>query len=316
MHRRSRTVLALLGGALGALALLLAGACGGEDESPPPTPTPTPRVPAEVSVVTTSTVFADFIRTVGGPRVEVLSLVPPGENPHAFLPTEEGLARLAVADLILFNGLGLEPSEELLFEEKRPGAQMISYAKDVPSPTQEGLSAFEAGDNPHLWLNPILALTYVDTTWDSLSILDGEGRDFYRKRGRDYQEELLLLDSEIQSTLAAIPPERRKLVLFHDSFHHFADRYSLEVVAFAAADPAEGPGPDAVRRLVEAVRREGVPAVFAEVGFDPAVMEAVAEEAGVQLCTLYSDTLDDQVAGYLEMMRFNAQELARCLGGE
>jgi ABC-type Zn uptake system ZnuABC Zn-binding protein ZnuA len=107
-------------------------------------------------------------------------------------------------------------------------------------------------------------------------------------------------------------------VTTHDAFSYFADYFEFEVVAFVAEGPGQEPTPQDVANLARAIEREGVPAVFGEpqIGEETDILEQAADDAGVQVCTLYSDSLDDKVTSYIELMRFNADELARCLGGE
>jgi ABC-type Zn uptake system ZnuABC Zn-binding protein ZnuA len=114
----------------------------------------------------------------------------------------------------------------------------------------------------------------------------------------------------------SIPEDNRGLITAHDAFGHLADHLGLQVAAYVAEGPGSDPSPDDIRKIVEAVEDSGVPAVFAEpqVGGESEVLEQVAEDTGAMVCTLYSDAFDDEVDTYIEMMRFNADELARCLG--
>jgi hypothetical protein len=157
------------------IALLLAVGCGENGDGAPASPAGDDRPPPEVTVVTTLPIFADFVRVAGGDRVEVFVMLPDGLDPELLELPPEDVERIGEADLILYNGLDLEMTvEDLLFDHKRRGSQIVAYSKDIESPTREGMLAFAARDNPYLWLDPVLAITYVDTSWDSLVIVDGE----------------------------------------------------------------------------------------------------------------------------------------------
>lgn len=293
------------------LALVLAYGCGSGSDSASPTPTPTPTRsgPAYGKVVTTLPLFAHWLNIVGSERIDVFSLVPPGRNPHGLTAADIDLSVLGDEGLVLYNGAELEAGfEDALFENKRRGSQVVPYAIDVASPTDPGTNALSAGDDPHLWLDPVLAHTYLDTTWDSLTIIDGDGRNTYRSNARAYQEELMALNEEIAQVLAAVPEGKRLLVTQHDSFEHFARRYGFEIAGVVTETAADD--------LVQAVEGQGIPAVFAEYGFDDTAIKAIANDAGAELCLLYSDVLSAEVPGYMEMMRHNADEIARCLGGD
>lgn len=297
------------------LAALLGSACadGGQPGA------------GRVKVVVSLPLFADFVQEIGGDRIEVVSLLPPGADPHTFEPTPKDVQKISQADLILYNGLGLEEHLlDIIFENARRGAQVIGYARALPSPTAEQpappefpITAEAAKDNPHLWLDLQMAKLYVQSTEDSLEIVDTEGTLFYRENSAAYLAELEALDAELQERVVAIPQERRKLVTTHDAFPHFARYLGLELVAFVAASPGQEPSPQDLADLVRAIEEEEVPAVFVEpqVEAQGQLLRQAAEEAGVQVCTLYSDSLDNRVRSYIEMMRFNVEELVRCLGG-
>ena len=295
---------------------LLAVACddgGGGDASPTSENGP----PPAVTVVTTLPVFADFVRQAGGDRVEVFAILPDGITSDPLELAPEDLEHISQADLILYNGLDLETTaEDILFEHKRRGSQVVAYAKDVASPTSEGMSAFEARDNPYLWLDPILVMTYVDVTWDSLVIVDGDATATYQANGDHYKDELRSLHEEIEDKVGSIPPESRKLVSVHDSFFHLASRYGLESVRLPTPVSTEEPSPRRVEEWADLIREQDVRAIFAEQGFTSELLSQAARRAEVEVCTLYSDSLDDEVTTYVEMMNFNAEELVRCLGGD
>jgi ABC-type Zn uptake system ZnuABC Zn-binding protein ZnuA len=241
---------------------------------------------------------------------------PDGVDPDLVEFAPEDAERISRADLILFNGLDLETTaEDLLFEHRHRGSQIIDYSRDVASPTSEGMLAFEARDNPYLWLDPLLAVTYMDVTWDSLVIVDGEAANTYRTNGSRYKDELRSLHEEIEEKVGSIPPENRKLVTFHDSFFHLANRYGLELVRLPTPVSTEDPSPRRVDEWADLIREQGVRVVFTESGFTSELLSQAARDADVEVCTLYSDALDDEVTTYIEMMSFNADELVRCLRG-
>ena len=299
--------------AVGAVVMvgLLAVACGGGGDGGPASATGD-NGPSTVRVVTTLPVFADFVREAGGDRVEVFAVLPDGVNSGLQELPPEDIERISRADLILYSGLDLETTaEDLLFEHKSRGSHIISYARDIVGE----ISALEAQDNAYFWLDPILAVTYMDTTWDSLAIVDGEAASTYQANGDRYKEQLRSLHEEIEEKVGSIPLENRKLVTFHDSFFHLAKRYGLQFVRLAIPVSTQEPSPLRVEEWADLIRELGVPAVFTERGFTSELLNQAARRADVEVCTLYSDALDDEVTTYIEMMSFNADELVRCLGG-
>lgn len=309
---------ALLASVLGVCFLaLVAGACGGDGDGDGATSTPGGGPPPAIQAVTTLPVFAEFIEEIGGERVGVTAMLPGGLDPSIRELSEEQREAVEAADVVLYNGLNLETTmEDLLFHHKRTGSLIVTYAIDVPSPTQDGASAAEARDNPYLWLDPALAMTYLDTTVDSLLIVDEEGGLEYDANWSDYREQVEALDSQIEETLATIPEGNRRLVAAQDSFFHLANRYGLEPVTLTPLVSTDEPSPRRVEDLVALIREQSVPAVFAEVGYSSELAEDAARSAGAELCYLYADAPDEEAPTYIDMMTHNAEELARCLGGE
>lgn len=276
----------------------------------------------DVEIVVTLPLFADFACAIGGDNVTVTALVPPDADPRTFEPLPEKAESIRSADLVLYNGLNLDqPSLEFIFSNASGRTQIIGYAIALPSPTTEPPSggeypttAQEAGDNPHLWLDVGIARQYVESTEDSLEIVDPGNIPQYRERARALMAELEALDEEIEAALQAIPAERRQIVSLHDSFPHFARAYGFEVLGFTATSPQETATQEELDALAQALKDAGVPAVFAERGYDATALEQIADDTGVLLCSLYSDRIDAEADSYIEIMRANAEELVRCLG--
>ncbi len=265
-----------------------------------------------LQVVVSLPLFADFVHQVGGDLVEVSSLLPSGADPHTYEPTPQDIRRMTEADVIFINGRGLEASLEDAVEnvvQTAPGTVAEFWTAFAPRIARE-----EPSLEPHFWLSAENAVKYVEVVREALSFKDPAHKSEYEKNAARYIDSLRALDAEIEEQVSRIPPENRQLVTFHNAFVHFAERYGLELVGFATPSSAQEPSPRDIQRLVTAIRDEGVPAVFSEPGFRDAVLRQVAAEADVQICVLYSDALDDRVQTYIDMMRFNADELARCLG--
>jgi len=265
---------------------------------------------AEVKVVATLDLFADFARQVGGDRANVSTLIPAGADPHTYEPTPSRVAKLAKADLVIVNGLGLEAALEDVIEENTPSSTPIIELS-------QGLSVINDDHhdgNPHLWLDVQNAIAYVERIRDALVEIDPAGSETYRANADSYLAELRTLDEEVTADIDSIPSDRRKLVTFHDAFPYLAQRYGLEVIGVVVASPGKEPSAKDVANLVDAIAAEEVPAVFKEPQFNARILELAADDAGAEVCTLYSGTLDKKVDTYVKLMRFNAKELVRCLG--
>ena len=298
---------AALAGALLLAAVLLAcdsGSAGEVERSPRPSD-------GVLRVGVTLSVFADFVREIAGDRAEVFSLLPPGADPHTYEPTPSDIESIASADVIFVNDTepGVEGSIlDVIAANKAGDAKVVAFVPNVQAP---------ADKNPHLWLDPLLAREYVRVVADTLAGEDASNAAAYTANLDAYSHRLSQLDVDIAAAVDKIPPEDRKLVTVHDAFVHLARRYSLQVVGFLVGGADEDPSPRTIADLTEAIEDGGVPAVFGEpqIGPETRLLEQIADDTGAKVCTLYSDTLDERAPAYIEMMRFNADELVRCLGG-
>jgi ABC-type Zn uptake system ZnuABC Zn-binding protein ZnuA len=420
--RNSRTI--ILAPLLAGVAVILAVACGAAAPVSSPTPaapsvlpTAPPTPESRLKVVTTTTILADLVSNVGGDRVEVTSIVPPGAEPHLFQINPSHSLAISQADVIVSNGFGLDdflepvltgakqaeaahvvaaqgleaaPVAEIAFpgeshEHEREEEELAKGIKEIIHKVEGGkisataaleqvegllgsheyeqesagmaepahgaeslrgsltelihevkgghlvpeaaIQAIEemlaqhegeepghehrSGD-PHFWQNPLFTAHYVERIRDSLVQADPANAEVYGKNAAKYTQQLQDLDQEIAQTLSQVPPERRHLVTFHDAFGYFARRYGWRVSAFVPVSAGEVT-PEKVVSVIKVIKAEGIPAVFAEPQFRQDVLEQAARDTGIRVGTIYSDSLDDKVSTYIEMMRFNAKSLSEHL---
>ena len=297
-----------------AMALvLLAAACGGGTS---PAANTNPRT----QVVTTTAILADMVENVGGDRVEVRSIVPPGVDAHSFHSRPGDSIALSNARLVVSNGAGLDAFlDPLLKSAKGAGTVHVVAAEGLRTSAPGGTES--AGDeahdgrrgawgDPHFWQNPLYAIYYIERIRDGLVQADPASSRVYRDNAAEYMQKLRDLDQEIARTLSVVPPQRRHLVTFHDAFGHFAKRYDWRVSAFVVSD-ASDVHPRTVVEVLERIKDEDIRIVFAEPQFSADVLGQAAKDAGIVVGRIYSDTLDDQVPTYIDMMRFNAKSLSR-----
>lgn len=324
-----------------AVALALAACNGGATPTPlasQPTPTAAApdaaATPAErrVVVVVSLPIFASLVEAVGGELVEVKALMPPGTDPHTYQPSPRDVAPLAEADLVVYNGGDLEPWMERQLEAVGSRARVLVLSEGLESLAavahdenghahddeheEENGHAHEHDHavNPHFWLDPEFAVIYVERIADALAALDPAYAEAYRANAARYIDEIRAFDEWAKAQIETIPPERRKLVTFHDAFPYFAAHYGLEVVGVVTPSPGREPSPQEVARLVEQIRRQGVPAIFVEPQFNPKLAETIAREAGVRVLELYSDAAPEGM-DYLGMMRQNVTNVVEGLRG-
>ncbi len=305
------------------VALAVVGAACG---APSGTSVSSPGDPAagRLPVVATTTVLADLVAQVGGDRVDVSSLVPPGGEVHTFDPTPSDLARVADAGLIVMNGLGLDDWLGGLAQDSGTEAAIVVLGgvegvEYVSGDEHADEHAEEPDDgtepvNPHLWLDVANGIRYVERIGEALAEADPAHAAAYEASTRAYVERLTELDGWAREQLAAVPAENRRIVSFHEAFPYFARAYGLEIVGTVISAPGQDPSAGEIAELVSAIRATGARAVFSEAQFSPDLATAIAEEAGVTVeADLYNDSLGGEVDSYEALIRWNVERVVAAL---
>jgi ABC-type Zn uptake system ZnuABC Zn-binding protein ZnuA len=294
--------------ALSAVGLLVAG-CAAQEEPEAPTARPDG---GSLDVVASMSIIADFAEQVGGEAVTVTSLVPIGADPHVHEPTPADARAVADADLVLGNGVGLEPWFDDLVAGS--GQEVITVTEELAHLVVDDE---DGEDDPHLWMVPPMAAAYVERIAEVLAELDPERAETYHDNAAGYVERLEELDDELAGELEPIPEEHRILVTPHDAYSYFADHYGFEVATVVGVSTEEEPSASQVQHLIDVVRETGVPTVFVESTVNPAVIERIADDAGVEVgAPLYGDSVGEPGSGaedYLGMMRANVAALVEGL---
>lgn len=264
-----------------------------------------------LEVTASTSIVADWVRVVGGERVAITELVPPGGDPHAWRPPPRAVARLLTIDLVVCIGAGVE----------RPLMAVLGGRSGPTLALGEAVRAAHNLDDPRFWHNPRLVALAIEHLTTALGDLDPAGRDGYRSRGTIHLARLQALDRWLRQAVATIPPDHRLLVSSHHPFTHFGHAYGLETEALFGghaghgADPAAGTLVALVRRL----RARDVPAVFPEAGHDQRLVATIAHEAGIVLAAPLASTSlgppGSATGDYLGLMRENARVVVTALGG-
>lgn len=269
-----------------------------------------------LKVVTSIMPIADLIQNVGGDRVQVTALVPPGGEPEDYDPTPADATAVSQARVFFANGLGLEGYLDKLTESAgNSQLEVVTLSDGLPTLTSFGQGA-DAGGNPHLWLDPQNAVSYVDTIQRTLSRVDPDNASLYQTNAERYTGQLEDLDASIQQQVGTIPPAQRVLVTTHDAYPYFAKRYGFTYLAVVSANPDAGPSAQEYAQLVKTVRDNNVKAVFGETGFSAQMISQLAADTGATFVgDLYTDTLSQQppTNTYLGAMQYNADTIVGAL---
>ena len=262
-----------------------------------------------IRVLTTISTFNSFVAGVGGTRVRVDSLVPVGVSPEDYQPTPADIERLHDAQVLVENGLGLEAWLERTIDNARNPSLKIVVAS-------AGLRV--KGNNPHLWMDPVFARTYVRAIRDALIAVDPAGRAQYDTGALREEQRLRALQSEIAARIATIPPASRTIIVFHNAWQYYDDRFGLQTLGVVELSPGQEPNPQYLAHLVALARANHVRAIFAEPEYSPKLVQSLAESAGIATIEdLYDDSIgtNPKVHDYESMLRYDTGVIVKALGG-
>ena len=252
--------------------------------------------------------LAFVLERVGGARVSVEGLTPPGAEPHDLELGARQTARVTDADLLVHLG-GFQPAVDELAKQLDGTALDVAGVVDL-LPAEEG-SEERGGDDPHVWLDPLRLAEVGDAVAGRLAEVDPDGAADYRSGAAALRTDLEQVDTEYRTGLRTC--ERRDVVVSHTAFGYLTDRYDLAQVGISGLSPDEEPSPARVGEAVRAARASGATTIFFETLVSPAVAETVAQEVGATTAVL--DPLEGQPDGgdYLSGMRSNLEALRAAL---
>jgi zinc transport system substrate-binding protein len=261
---------------------------------------------AQVRAATTITPLGEFVSAVGGERVNVSVLVPPGAEPHTFEPTPSQIRQVADADIYIKNGVGLESwmdniigvNPQMLVVDTSRNVSLIADTVDATS--ADGIGAMDS----HIWLSPRRAMIQVQNICDGLIAVDPAGKDYYINNRDSYIAELKELDAYLNSTFAGT--EKKKFVVLHPAWIYFADDYDIEQIAIEVEE--KEPGPRYLAEVVDTARANNITTVFVEPQYNPKLAEVIAKEIDGKVVSI-----DDLAPNYIENMKSVGDKIAESL---
>ncbi|MCS0497430.1 metal ABC transporter substrate-binding protein [Ancylobacter sp. MQZ15Z-1] len=289
--------------------------------------------PAEkMPVVATFSILGDLVKQVGGDRVAVSVLVGPNGDAHVFQPAPADAKKVADAKVVFVNGLGFEGWMDRLLKSSGTKAKIVvasegvtprEMAEEEEGDAHEADAAHEheghehGGLDPHAWQSVANAKLYVANIRDGLIAADPAGQAAYASNAAAYTAKLDALENEVKAAIAAIPPERRRIITSHDAFGYFGAAYGMEFIApQGVSTDAEASAQD-VASIIRQIKAEKIPAVFMENISDPRLIQRIAAETGAKIGgEVYSDALSDDkgpASTYIDMIENNIHQFSSAL---
>jgi len=278
----------------------------------------------KLNVVASFSILADFVKAVGGDRVEVSMLVGPNGDAHVYTPAPADAKKVNDARLVFINGLGFEGwLDRLIRASGRESPVIVTTIGVTPRKATEtgghghNHNHGSSDADPHAWQSVANAKIYIANIRDALVKADPDGKADYEAAAAAYLAKLDAVDREIKETVARLPPERRRVISTHAAFGYFEDAYGIDFIAPQGVSTESEASARDVGRIINQIKKQNIPAVFLENISDPRLIRQISDETGARVGgTLYSDALTDPsgpAPTYLDMMRHNLQTLSAAL---
>ena len=276
---------------------------------------PTQDANARLKVVTTFTIIADMAANVAGDKADVVSITKPGAEIHNYQPTPGDIVNAQGAGLVLWNGLNLEQWFE----------KFLANLSDVPSAiVSDGVEPmsivegpYSGKPNPHAWMSPTDAKTYVDNIAKAMATQDPDNSAAYLANAENYKSQIEARVAPIRAALADIPTDQRWLVTSEGAFSYLARDFDLKELFLWPINADQQGTPQQVRKVIDAVRANNIKVVFSESTISPDAAQQVARETeAVYGGVLYVDSLsnsDGPVPTYLDLLTVTASTIAQGL---
>ncbi|MGY4511642.1 metal ABC transporter substrate-binding protein [Bradyrhizobium sp. USDA 3650] len=265
----------------------------------------------QLKVVASFSILADFVRNVGGDRVNLTTLVGTDSDVHVYTPAPSDAKRIADAKLVVVNGLGLEGWLPRLVQSSGSKAQVVTASAGI-APLKLGSAA-----DPHGWQSVPNVKIYVTDIANALATADPDDAEFFRAQAKAYLEKLETLDREVRDAVAKIPQERRKVISTHDAFGYFAAEYGVQFIAPLGVSTETEPSARDIATIIGQIKAQKIPAVFLENISDDRLIRRIAAETGSKVGgTLISDGLTGEkgpAPTYIDMVRHNIKALTSAL---
>ncbi|SHI73658.1 zinc transport system substrate-binding protein [Geosporobacter subterraneus DSM 17957] len=268
----------------------------------------------------------DFATKIGGDKAEVRMMVPPGVEAHDWEPTAKLMGEIEKADVLIYNGLDMEPwadkllgaiqNDKLITVEAVEGIELLKTEEEAEDEHEEEDHAHGEFD-PHVWLDPMNAMKQAENIKNAFIQADEANKDYYEANYQEFAKKLIALDEQFKQELSSL--KRKEIVVAHAAFGYLTNRYGLEQIAIRGISPQEEPSAAKMAEISKFAKQHDVKYIFFETLTNPKLAEVLAREVGAQtmvLNPLEGLTEEELKAGkdYFAVMEENLAALKKALG--
>jgi zinc transport system substrate-binding protein len=315
MQRKFYLILAV---AVTTLVLVAGGIAGFYLSNPPPSAAPpSSSNTTSLKVIVTFYPLYDFAQNVGGNKISASILVPETVDVHDFEPTPSSIRAVATADVIIYNGAGLEPWISEIIESSG-NTRLIQIDASQGIPLLPVSPEFQKGNqtiDPHIWLDPILVKQQVNNILQGLIKADPADREYFTANAQTYEAKLDALNSQIIKD--SVNFKTKYFVTFHESFAYFAKRYNLTQIPIAGPFEEEPTAGD-IQKVVNAIHQYKLRYVGYESLENPAISQSISSQTNATLILMNPIeglTAEQKAAGenYLSLMQKTVSNIETAL---
>jgi zinc transport system substrate-binding protein len=239
----------------------------------------------KIGVVVTILPQVEFVESVGGEKVDVTVLVPPGADPHTYELTPSQLVKVSKAKVYAKVGSGVEfelvwmdkilaQNKKMLVVDCANGVQLMQMTEDEHHDAEE--AEHHTGNDPHIWLSPRNVKIMVENVWGGLVQVDLQNEAYYTRNRDAYLAKLDALDKDIQEGLSGL--KNRRFIVFHPAWGYFARDYNLEQIPIEIG--GKEPSANDIANLIQEAEEQNIKIIFASPEFNPRSAEVIANEIG------------------------------------
>ena len=291
------------------IAILVLGACSGKPAVPPPA--------NNLNVLATESFLGDIAHNVAGDRIKIDTLLPVTIDPHEYQPKPQDIVRLAQSQVLIVNGLGYEAWLKKTLDGIG-GQRLVIVTTAGLAPNPDPTGEHPEGD-PHMWMDPLKAINYVEQIRDGLSQADPAGKAIYAQNATDYISKLQALDHWVRDQVSQLPVEKRLLVTNHDALGYFAQAYNFKIIGAVIPSVTTDASPSAqqLASLIDTIRKSSAPAIFLDIGENRNLAEQIASETGAKVVTdLYVESTsgpNGPAPTYIDMIKYDVTTIISAL---
>lgn len=290
----------------------------------------------KLEIMTTLYPLADFTKKIGGTHVEVDSILPPGANAHTFEPTPKTMIKLADSDLFIYMGAGLEgfadsaaktlkdgevelveASEGVTFEVFQSNHDHDHNDHDEEESQQSEEQHNDHGDvDPHVWLDPILAIDLADHIKSKLIQAKPEAKEDFEKNFQELKQRLEKLDQSYQHMVKQV--ERKEILVSHAAYGYWEHRYGLEQISVSGLSPTNEPTQNQIKEIIEETREHEIKYILFEQNVSTKPAKTIKKQLDLEILYLHNLSVltEENVKNkedYFSLMEHNLSTLQKAL---